>query len=270
MEQIPTIKNSGIDRLMTYEEYENAEQIFPHFFEVEKNGRHISYFGADHIYDPHHEQIAEIKDAWKSFASKIEKGQSVVLVEGGTRDNTDNEEEAIRNDGEAGLATYLAEQAGIPIESPEPSLSYEVAELLKQFSKEEILYYYFSRSVDQWKKVDNGGDALQYAQRLVSDEAKALRVTQDIFITLSETHKKIFGTELDLNDLEHFEKASDPANIYSVSNQVARATSILRDQYILKEIEKKWNEGKSLFIVYGATHAIMQEPAIRYLVNQEK
>ncbi len=270
MEQIPTIKNSGIGRLMTYEEYENAEQIFPHFFEVEKNGQLISYFGAEHIGDPSHEQNAQIETAWESFVTRTEKDHTIVFVEGGLGDTQKAKEESIRHGEEGGLATYLAEQAGIPVESPEPSLSYEVAELLKQFSKEEILYYYFSRAVDQWKRTENSEDVLKYVQQLISDEAEALGFAENnILATLSETHKKIFGTEFDMNDLEQFEKAADPVNIYSVSNQVARATSILRDQYILKEIEKKWHEGKSLFIVYGATHAIMQEPAIRHLVNQK-
>lgn len=268
--EVPKQRESVVDHLMTYDEYNTLKPNFPYYFELEQDGQRISYFGANHTYNPDHAQVPQIKKEWNIFLSQSKAEQSVVLIEGGTRTIGASEAETLKRSGEPGLATYLAKQAGIAIESPEPPRAYEVAELLKHFPKESILYYYFARAAHQWTRTDMERDFLTYVQRGVSDQAETLGFTEDLLSTLSETHQKMFGTTLDLDDLEHFERASDPTTTASLSNQVARATSILRDRYILKEIEKKWQEGKSLFIIYGATHAVMQEPALRHLVSAKK
>jgi len=265
------IKKPKRGHLMTYEEYcakdDSTLDDVPYPFEIKTTDQVLSYFGARHTYDPHHPEIPLIKEAWNSFLSETRPEHRIALVEGGVPDSSENEEEAITKNGEIGLVVYLAKKDGVRVESPEPPVAFEVVALLKQFSKEEILYYYVSRAADQWARTDRQAEMLQYILRVVSDEAEALGLKVDILTTLKETHQKLFGTALNLHDLEHFNRASDPVHISSASNEVARATSILRDTYILQVTEEKWREGKDLFIIYGQTHAVMQEPAIRHMIE---
>ena len=71
---------------------------------------------------------------------------------------------------------------------------------------------------------------------------------------------------MDLLDKDFYISISDPTEDYSNINRILRESSLVRDKYIVKQIQKYWKEGKDIFIVYGASHAVMQEAAIRYIV----
>jgi hypothetical protein len=59
----------------------------------------------------------------------------------------------------------------------------------------------------------------------------------------------------------------NPNNIGSRINEIARKTSDVRDENILNEIVKYWSEGKSVFVVFGSGHLIIQEPALREILK---
>ena len=60
-----------------------------------------------------------------------------------------------------------------------------------------------------------------------------------------------------------FNNAVNPAKEGTIINGVSRALQRARDEYILEQIDKHWSEGKNLFIVYGSSHAMRLEPAIK-------
>jgi len=74
---------------------------------------------------------------------KISSGNpQIALVEGGTRKVHKTEGQAILEDGEAGLLTFLADKDRISIDSPEPDRKDEMKGLESDFSRDEIEYYY--------------------------------------------------------------------------------------------------------------------------------
>lgn len=267
-----TEKNSGGNvaaQLMTYEEYSRNGHPLPYVYEIEDGAQKLTYFGAEHSFDPEDEQVARVKGAWEEFLRKVDRQNAVVFVEGGARDsNEESEAIAIHEDGETGLSTYLANQEHVPVFSPEPNTKEVVDQLKLHFKADEILYYFFARGVAQWHRLAPQPEFDTYLQGLFSDEAVALGYDPDILGELSQTHERLFGKKLDIQDVDHFDQAEDPITITSVSNEVARATSILRDKHIMGEVENKWKEGKSIFIVYGASHAVMQEPALRSMLTK--
>ena len=40
----------------------------------------------------------------------------------------------------------------------------------------------------------------------------------------------------------------------------------MRDVQVVEEIAQRWRDGQSLFVVFGASHAVIQEPALRALL----
>lgn len=78
-------------------------------------------------------------------------------------------------------------------------------------------------------------------------------------------HRKIFNTELDLNDLKFFYDLVDPSQNNSVYNEISRAEDVIRDSTIVKNILDYWERGYSVFIVYGSAHAVNQERALKEL-----
>jgi hypothetical protein len=80
-------------------------------------------------------------------------------------------------------------------------------------------------------------------------------------------HCSLFDKAFSLQDKDFFYHITNPVSAdYSIINTVCRKASILRDLHIIDYINKLIKNGKNIFIVYGGTHAIMQEPAMRTLL----
>jgi hypothetical protein len=74
----------------------------------------------------------------------------------------------------------------------------------------------------------------------------------------------MFNTPFDPTDKVFLSSILDPRLETSIINRIsAFDDSGLRDNYILDEIEKYWKKGLSIFIIYGHSHAVMQEPVLR-------
>ena len=84
---------------------------------------------------------------------------------------------------------------------------------------------------------------------------------------IKDIYKKIFDQELNIEDEKIFSRITSPVDIGSKINELSRSQSEYRNEYILDQIEKYWNEGYNIFIIYGAGHAVMQEPVISSLID---
>ncbi len=69
-------------------------------------------------------------------------------------------------------------------------------------------------------------------------------------------------------------EAADPVpwegKPYGPTNRVAAAWGVFRDRYILDTIQDVLGEYKKVFIVYGASHAVILEPALRKLMSSKQ
>lgn len=257
--------------LMTYEEY--AERaITPgksYIFEIEKDGRLLDYIGVAHIYDLNDEQIPSLRSKFTDFVQRTNGHDRVVLTEGGKRPVASNEEEAIKAGGEPNLVTFWAAQENIETFSPEPDRQAEANHLLEQFNREEVMHYYFVRQVNQWNLMKRPEGLEGYMEKTLKRHSEFLNWDGFDFSleNMIRVHKEITGQEFDPEKWEFFQALSDPRKNVAVTNKVCARSSRFRDAYIVSEILRLWKENKDIFMVYGRTHAIMQEPAIRKLLN---
>ncbi|MCE9517697.1 hypothetical protein K8Q96_01690, partial [Candidatus Nomurabacteria bacterium] len=193
-----------------------------------------------------------------------------VLVEGGKRPRSDSEAEAIAKGAEAHLITYLATHEDIETFSPEPPEEMRFAELLKNFSKEEIAYYEFAKVVHQWNRHHGTKPNFEDYMKPYLDNDRRHSGWSDFDFSIAhmaEIENKIFNREFNKDDFKFYDTVINPTITFSRINEVSRVEdSGLRDKYILQQIEKFWQEGKNIFIVYGCSHAVMHEQAVRKLV----
>lgn len=254
---------------MTYDEYKKTRHKIPYFFSIEKNNQYLFYFGAKHSFDPKHKQFRLLKNYWKKFLNKTKKKKAIVLVEGGERPVSKNEIQSIKEGGEGDFMTFLANQENIETVSPEPEEDYERSELLKKFSREEIQYYYFARVVYQWNNLLDKPDFEKYISAFLKSDEKSSNWRDFDFSleNMKEVHKKLFKKDFNQNDKEFFYSIINPTFSAAVINLVSRESSTIRDNHIVKEIKKYWNKGKNIFIVYGSSHAVMQESVLREVLN---
>ena len=235
---------------MTYEEYNNLEHAIPYMFSIKGVEGALYYFGERHSFDPADAQWEQERMFWQEFLQETRGKKRVVFVEGGIRPVADNEVNAVAKHGGMGLITYWANKEGIETYCPEPTREFERSRLLERFSQEEIEYCYFSRTVAQWHRMqDQKTDFETYVARFGFSLERMISI-----------HESLFGTAFDYHDTQFFKDISNPTRTGTAINAVARMSSEIRDAHIVAEIVKYRNGGFSVYVQFGCTHAVMQEP----------
>ncbi len=265
--------------LMSYEEYKTLEINFPYTFVLKSSNQSLFYFGANHSCDPDDRQYNLLDKFWNDFLIETKLKNCVVLVEGCLRNlkNITTKEEAILYaGGEGGFITFLASLNNIIVCCPE-SDDFLIKELSKFFTAEVIAYKIFAQNMlSLIRKFKGFNKEINHENLMdaISDLLSKLKNHYNKFnfpFSLEEIkgiHASLFNREIDFTDESFFYHITNPVENHSIINRACRQASILRDINIVKFIEKYIKEGKNLFIVYGGTHAIMQEPAIYNLFNK--
>jgi hypothetical protein len=255
-------------KLMNWGEYAKLEHSLPYKFILENRDVSVFYFGERHSFDPNDEQWKEEELFWRDFLEKTKTKKRIVFVEGGIRKIEKTAEMGILEQGGMGYVTYLASLEGIETFSPEPSEKHERDELEKRFSKEAIQYYYFARMVYQWgKKNDPKPNFTEYINSFLEADKKESGWTEFNFSleNMLKIHEGLFKSRFSENDTDFFYKISNPVDNFSEINAVSEASSEVRDLFIVSEIERYIKEGYSIFLQYGASHAVVQEAVLREL-----
>ncbi len=246
-----------------YDEFHKKDIHQPYFFQIKKNQQCLFYIGSKHSFDPDNIQNQIIKKHWQEFLRQTGIKNCIALNEGGERELADTEKESIKKGGEAGLLTWLAKKDHINIYSPEPNHNFELEQLLKNFSKDEVIYYYFARLVDQWHRIGKP-DFTNYLEGYLKRLELETNWTDYEFSikNMIKIHDKTHDHKFNKDDQTCVHNDANP--IYS---KVASACSHIRDTFIVSEIKRLWEEGKNIFIVYGSGHFIVQRPALETLLN---
>ncbi len=252
-------------KILTWEQYRKLEYKAPWFFTLNKNSQWLYFLGISHTNDPNDPQINFIKEKWEEFIKLTEGLPRIAFQEGGLGDLAPSEEEAITRNGEAGLLLYLAHKANIEVISPELKNQDELDLLTEKFDQDAVAYYYFARTVDQWLRKKSDTPLEFYIKGMFgrANQYKGWGNFDVSFENLKNLHKKFLGKDFDEKDRMAFNNAVNPAKKGTIINEVSQELQRARDEYILEQIDKYWSEGKSLFIVYGASHAMRLEPAVK-------
>lgn len=226
----------------------------------------IEINGIHHTNNPNEPSLNRLVKRFHSFIKTA--NNPIVFVEGGVP-NVDemNTENAVRSFGESGLITKIASESGIEIQSPEPSYSDEIDELISLFEPEQIIQFYFSRSLYQWyrnKNRTNLGSAKDYVNRLIEKTVINSRLKSSLPIDydiLCENFAKKYGSKpQDMKDNLAIKKLQQEC---SSENPVPAASNDIRDKYIFSEIRKAALNGRDVFIAYGSHHAFVLEKMLK-------
>lgn len=264
------MKKMNKSLLMSFEEYSSKLHEVPYFYFIKRSKQSLYHFGAKHTRDPHHPQFNLLLEKWQNFLDATTQTKRIVFIEGrASVDQITTLEESINNRGETGAAIFLSIQEDIPFYRPEPETKDEVTELLKEFSRDDIFYFYVSRAVGSSLRVLSSENLTKTLELKIKQYQNELQWNDFDFSlkNFEKIHQKIFNKKIDFDDKDFFIKISNPRLSETKINIITKKTSTFRNNFILSQIEKYWVEGYSIFIVYGASHVVMQEPAIRSLVE---
>jgi len=258
--------------LLPRNEYAAEEQKYdwrPVMFEVKNDKQVLFYFGANHSHNPADPQYPILKKYWNKFLKATknkDRKDKIVLVEGCLRPLED-EEKAIINGSEGSFMTLLAHEADVSVVCPDFNND-ELMESLPDLNKDEVLLYWFLSWFNNFQKRIEPKPNFEKSVQMWCENQKQKKIWKDTKISLlrlKELYKKIL--DKDFNEKENQNNLINPNKIGTPINRVASAQSDLRDINITTEILRYWNEGKSIFAVFGRGHLIIQKPALRKLLS---
>ena len=256
--------------MMTYEEYSQTIHRPPYFFKIAKSGQLIYYCGERHTNDPKHPEWVQIKKFWDEFVQETKNKHRLVFIEGGKPPIKETADSAILKFGGPGFISFLAHEHSVNIESPEIQLVDLIEKLQLQFTHEQIVYYFFATDVAQWNRyIDPKPDFDAWMQsRLDSDKKKLQWDDIDFSVQGMKTiHEQLFQIPFDKNDELFFRKNVNPVKVQGVINQVSQAAGRIRDEYVVTKTVEYFKQGYSIYIQFGMTHAVMQEPYLKELIE---
>ncbi len=268
------------DALMTYSEYARMKHPRPYEYRLTAGDQEIVFFGPGHSNDPGNPAFQHIREQLDA------QRPDLVLVEGMESINTLpleelkklaarlSDEEVIKKSGESYFTAKLAIERGIKVFSPEPSDASAIEYLERHgLSREAIFAQQMASLVTQYARAQTKPDFETY----IAPYLKRMSVQfgwQNFEFSLDHfraIHQDIFGAPFDLENTQLYREACDPVpwegKAYSQTNRVAAAWGEFRDRYIVDEILDFLDRYKKIFIVYGASHAVIQEPALRRLME---
>lgn len=235
----------------------------PYIIEVSRDKQCLYYYGIyQHTYSADHPMMEDIEQSFLNWLNKTQAPR-IVLEEGGKRTPPVQKEEAQAN-GEAVFTAWLAEQQNIEHGSPEPSEALQRQLLLEQgFTRDQIQYYFFALSVNQYWDMKTDQPFTDYINTyLESDRSTSGWLDYDFSLEhMYAIHKQIWGSDFGIDPEFGIIEADSPIR------EIVDAAGKLRDQHIVQVISGYWAKGYSVFVVYGGSHAVIQEPAIKSLLQ---
>lgn len=255
---------------MSYDQYSKIKHETPYFYISRSKDRLIYYFGSNHSHNPNHSQFNLLKKKWSNFLSDTKDMKTAVIVEAYeiSKQETTLEEFIIKY-GESGAGAYFAYESKSLLIFGEPQNNKIIDYLLRNFSKEEVLFWYECQAIKFWQRHKRGRNIQEFLSNHTEKYRKLLE-WPDLIVSvefISSIYRKLFNQELNINDEKIFSQITSPISIKSRINELSRSQSVYRNEYMLEQTEKYWKEGYNIFIVHGAGHAVMQEPVIRGLIG---
>jgi hypothetical protein len=283
---------SNESETMTFEKYAKERHKTPYVFEVENGVKKIIYFGAKHSRYPNEEvridgdrenmfliieeKLEEIKpeivfvEGMGELAKDRERFKELVLSE------EETEEDVIKKYGEPGYTARLGFLAKAEIESPEPEYKDEINNLLeKGFNKDAIFATYLYEAIERYYRIPDKPALETYLLPYFKEfeEASGWENFDYSSDHLKVIGKNIWGKRGKFASSEFAIERLDPVpweymkGKMTEVNKIVQEATYFRDRYMLKKIKEALLKHDKLFIVYGASHAYMQEEAIRKLME---
>lgn len=244
--------------IMSFEEYGRIHHRIPFVLDIKENGAELIYFGIRHTRNPADPQFGEAFRLWKKLKPTLAYNEDITA---GPRTTLS---ESIAMDGERGAISFWAKQDRIPIRSIDLSRAEEFQLLSKGIPPERIKMFYLLRSLQQLLQRPSEGGFHRSAEQIAGSDLRML-AKQGVSgkprsITEIDAVWQRLGIRGDWRtpDIKWVEPGGK-----GPLNKVGRASSELRDQHMVEVLRAALRRGERVFALVGASHVVMQEPALR-------
>jgi hypothetical protein len=254
-----------MSNILSLRQASDLKKPAPYSYVLESGAQELFMFGAVHFQAPEAPQFVEMQKMWQEF--KQIDSQKIVLIESYIGPISSSFENAVATSGEGGATQWLALQDGIGVLCADLEFEGMLKALSAEFDPSDVAYWFVNRDMLNWTRNPRGRSAEEVLALVLARYQKAF---QKIGVAgdrawFDAKHAQLFGTQ-PIDDIEFWKKV----NTWSGPElfvRIIEAESHMRNEHIYGVIEHLWKLGNSIFITYGATHAIQLEPALRKLTE---
>lgn len=242
--------------VMSWTDYDPGDHVAPYVIEISTDDGRFLYIGSRHTNDPASVDVALIEALWQQLRP------TVAFNEGGDPPTESTREEAVRLHGEPGLVRYLAARDGVPVASLDPTTAELVAALQPEFTGQQLkLFFVLQQVMHHRSNPTEPFEARMGRVFAILNRTRGLDVPPRSVDELDEIFRDRFSTPESYRDVP----ASwfDPTQAGNFLQEIARRASEVRDAYMVDLLVAKVRAGGRVLAVVGASHVVMQEPAIR-------
>jgi hypothetical protein len=244
----------------------------PYILEFKKGKKHLVFCGVNHLTDNSDTGNVMFKGIEQKF---FQIKPNVSVNEGGdvSKRQYKSKYDALVRGGEIGLIKVLSDSLKIPTVSGDADTPHEFSELLKIYSKGELLAYIVTERFMWGVKNDTINEAVlekqynRFVQNyIIKGGEVALNETEQKFDFFKKNYEKLLNRPFSLEELE----PTDPFDQNGKFQAIGRTSKEIRDQFLLKSIDQLLDKYDRVFVVFGGWHLLTCEPGLKAIVNRKR
>ncbi len=248
--------------LMSWDEYRTISHVAPYVLDITVGEGRLVYIGSRHVFDPERLDVRLIEALWSQVEPEL------AFNEGGDPPTYDDRDTAVRMAGEAGLVRYLAGRDDVPVAILDPTRAEVVAVLLDEYPAERLKLFQLLLAVKSHR--DNPTEPFKERMALVLRHRSKVPGLENVppqsLEELAESYEHEFPDAGSFRDVPS--AWFDPVRTDTFLNDIARKSGVIRDEFMIELLTRHALAGRRVFAVVGASHVVVQERAIRWLLQK--
>jgi hypothetical protein len=245
----------------------------PYILEFTNGNKTVVFCGVTHLTDDSNiKNPMFTKIEQKFFAIKPD----IAINEGGdiSKKVYTSKQDALLRDGEIGLTKILCDSLKIKSIDGDPTVDLEFKELLKTYSKGELLAYIITERFMWGLKGQHIIDTIEIEKRygafvqnyIIKKGGIALTKTEQTFTFYKSNYEQLLKRPFDISELE----PTNPFEPNGKFQKIGRTSKEIRDQFLLQTVDKLLDNNDKIFIVFGGWHLLTSKPGFEEIISRKK
>ncbi|GAB3025600.1 hypothetical protein GCM10027185_25970 [Spirosoma pulveris] len=200
----------------------------------------------------------------------------IAINEGGdiSKRSYTSKRDALLKDGEIGLTKILCDSMRITTVDGDPTVDVECQELLKTYSKGELLAYIVTERLMWGLKGQHIIDSIDIKKRynafikdyIIEEGKVSLTKPEQTFTFYKSNYERLLKRPFSISDLE----PTNPFEPNEKFQKIGRTSKEIRDQFLIHTVDKLLDTHNRIFIVFGGWHLLTCQPGLKEVVIRKR